>query len=118
MEKQSEKRIRVEALAERIKLLFGFCADLIADIDLIEEVAKKAPERADMALTMAPILGAYGQDYESVHFKRSLEARRAKALYELVLALKETEEQQEEFTKKEASKARGRAQLAQILGGL
>jgi len=43
-------------LAERIKLLFGFMADLIPDKDLIHKAAGNLSQMQNNALTLAPLL--------------------------------------------------------------
>ena len=116
MKKKLENKERILILAEKVRLLFGFCTDLIGDIDLLESTAVGAASRTDMTLTMAPILGAFGQDYEDVHFKRDLERKRANALFNLVKVLRDTEKEREEWTKKQERKRAGLAQLRGILG--
>jgi hypothetical protein len=71
MKKQDDKKERAVILAERVKLLFGFCADLIPDKDLLKEVMEVSGKRENNALSMAPILGAMGMDYEEAHLRRS-----------------------------------------------
>lgn len=98
------KKEQIQILAERIKLLFGFCADLIPDLELLKETAESSSQRANDVLSMAPLIGAFGQDYESAHFNRRLEAKRAKALYELVKVLKETEDERINFKQQQSNK--------------
>lgn len=112
----NEKMQKSLILAEKIKLLFGFCADLIPDKDLLKEVYEVAGKRTDSALTMAPILGAFGQDYTEVHFEAELHQRRAKALYDLVNVLDQTEKDRAEFLAKQKAKDEGRRNLLKTLG--
>ena len=84
---------RILLLAERLKMLFGFCADLIPDLDLLERTEAGASERASMAMSAAPILGAMGKDYEEVNFEWEFKSRRAKAIINLLKVLKDTEDE-------------------------
>lgn len=113
-----EEKITNEMLAERIKLLFGFCADLIPYQDRFEAVLREAERRSDYVLAATPIITAFGGDYEAKHFEAELHRKRAKALLNLIKTLDETEKERAEFTEKQAAKAKGRAELARILGGL
>src|SRR3990167_11492051 len=114
--KEQERRIEAEMVAERIKLLWGFLADLIPHLPMLKDVAEEASERSSMALTMAPILGAFGQDYEVVHAQKEIERKRAKALYELIKTLDDTEKERAEFANKQQAKKEGLAQLHKALG--
>lgn len=95
-----EEQSRILILAERTNLLFGFCADLIPDIDLLEKAAKVAGDRESMAMSAAPLLGAAGMDYEQVNFEWSLRRRRSEALANLLKILRDTEAEREERTQK------------------
>ena len=53
-------------LAEQVKLLFGLCATLIPDKEMLKDTYDLASERQSMSLSMAPIFGAFGQNYEDV----------------------------------------------------
>jgi len=107
---------RATLLAERVKLLFQFCADLFDDIDLLEKVLEQSNKKKSFALSAAPLLGAVGMDYEAEEFDADLHARRAKALLGLIKTLKQTEEDRAEFAKKQVSKMEAQAQLRRILG--
>lgn len=111
-----EKKIRAEALAERIKLLFTFVFSLKEDKDILEEVVDETNKSADFALNAAPLLGAFGMDYELEHFNASLEGKRAKALLNLINVLIETEKEHEEFKKRQQSIEEGRKKIRSILG--
>ena len=113
---KQERRIEAEMVAERVKLLWGFLADLIPHLPMLKDVSDGASERSSMALTMAPILGAFGQDYEVVHFQKEVERKRAKALYELIKVLDDTEKERAEFANKQQAKKEGLAQLHKALG--
>jgi len=114
--KEQERRIEAEMVAERIKLLWVFLADLIPHLPMLKDVAEGTSERSSMVLTMAPILGAFGQDYEVVHAQKEIERKRAKALYELIKTLDDTEKERAEFAKKQKAKKEGLVQLHKALG--
>lgn len=105
-----------ELLAERVRLLFSFCAELIPDKERIKAGLDYANDRASTAMAAAPILGAFGQDYEEVHFEANVRARRAKAIYDLVSVLDETEKERAEFRRAKANKKAGLAELMTHLG--
>lgn len=111
-----EEKIRIDTLAERIKLLFGFCADLIPDIDLIEKTAKNAGDRESMSLSAAPLLEAAGIDYEEKNAQWQLRRKRAEALANLVRVLRDTEAERKEMEGKAASKQNHRKEIARIFG--
>ena len=83
---------------------------------MLKDVADGTSERSSMVLSMAPILGAFGQDYEVVHAQKEIERKRAKALYELIKTLDDTEKERAEFAKKQVAKKEGIAQLHRALG--
>lgn len=112
------KHERAVEVAERMKLLFGFCFTFFDDLDLLKEVAEGSSDNLSRTDAMAPVLEAFGHDYETVRFKKKLEYRRAKALYELIKTLKETEDERTEFEAGAAKRAEGKAQIARMLGGL
>lgn len=107
---------RVEMLAERIKLLFSFAYDLLQFKDILEEAVKHCGERESFALSAAPLLGAFGMDYEEKEFEAGLEGKRAKALLNLIEVLEETEKERLEFLEKQTRIAKGRDQLRKMFG--
>jgi hypothetical protein len=111
-----EEKVRIDQLAERIKLLFMFCYEMVGDIDLLEKVLDESYRRNSMALSAAPLLGSVGIDYEETEFDAQLHARRAKALLELVKALRDTEVDRMKFNTSKAKKAESAAMLRGILG--
>lgn len=113
---EREKQERILMLAERVRLLFSFCADLIPDRDLIKETAKLAADRQSNALAMAPILGAAGLDYEVAEQSAKMHKERAEALYNLLEVLYRTEVERAEFACTQDKKKKGRADLAKMLG--
>ena len=99
-ETSSEEQGRILILAQRTNLLFGFCAELIPDIDLLEKAAKVAGDRESMAMSAAPLLEAAGRDYEQVNFEWGLRRRRSEALANLLKVLRDTEVERAERTQK------------------
>lgn len=112
-ESKQEKSV---ILAEKIKLLFQFAADLIKDKDLIQETFKSLEERQGFALSAAPILGAFGMDYEVQEFESRFRKERAKALYDLVDCLERTENERIAFNKRQIEKEKSRDQLNKMFG--
>lgn len=97
----TDEKIRIEELAMKIKLLFGFCTALIPDIDLLEKANAEAAEKSSMALSAAPVLEAVGLNYREKHATWDLRDKRSKALLNLLKVLKETEEERTEFNKEQ-----------------
>lgn len=115
-ENNLNEKARIDILAERIKLLFGFCAELIKDKDLVKKVLEVSEKRRDFALSGAPILGAFGIDYEEREVDAKLHAERAKALLNLLETLERTETERAEFSNKQIEIAKNRKQIESILG--
>jgi hypothetical protein len=107
----SEEQERIEVVAERIKLLFGFCGELLKDRDLVERALDLAQSRASLALSAAPILGAVGLDYEERHTEAQINAFRAATLLNLLNVLEETEKRRRESKEKADLRAAGKAQI-------
>ncbi len=104
------------ALAERVGLLFGFCADMIKDKDLLKDTLEFSDNNVSRTQAMAPILTAYGMDYDAAEFEAKLRARRSSALFNLIDTLEQTELERIEFEKKQNGRREGRDQLAKALG--
>lgn len=114
---EQDKAGRAEVLASRIMLLFTMVYDLREFKDLLEEVSSTYESRASLAVSMAPIFGAVGEDYEQVEMEQTLYAKRAKAILNLITTIDETEETRRKFIDAKAAKQKGRDQLRQIFGG-
>ncbi len=108
---------RVDLLANKMQLLFGFAADLIPDIEILERVAATSSERQSMALTMAPLLGAAGMDYEEKEAEWKMKSKRADALVNLIKVLRDTEEDRKKFQEEKMGRAQGRDVLNRMFGG-
>ena len=113
---QQNKHEKALILAEKVKLLFGFCADLISDKEMLKDVYDLADKRQSMSLSMAPILGAFGENYEDIENEAGIRKERAKALYELIDTLDRTEKERTEYEEKKKSRSLGLAQIHKALG--
>lgn len=105
-----------EILAEKIRLLWGFLADLIPHKAKLRKIVEKTRERSSMALSMAPILGAFGQDYEEVYLQREIERKRASALLNLIDVLDKTEKDRQRFKEGQIKKQKGLTEIHKVLG--
>ena len=114
--KEKDKKVKALELAEKVKLLFTFCADLIPDKDMIKETFELASERQSMSVSMAPILGAFGEDYKDIEFEARIRKERASALFELIDTLDRTEKERIELNLKKKSRQKGLAQIHRALG--
>lgn len=114
--KDLEKQEKIIILAERVKLLFGFCADLIPDKEILKDVMDLSHDRVSTTMAMVPILGAFGMDYNEAEISAKIKARRSDALYDLILALEETEQWRKDFAEKRNKQIEGRNQIARALG--
>lgn len=113
---QLDERDRIQLLASRIQLLFGFCTEFIPHIDLLERVAKGSGERESMAMSAAPILGATGLDYQEINFEWKLRRKRAEAILNLVKVLQETEIERKKIDQQKKLDAHHRAEINKIFG--
>lgn len=102
---------RIEQLASQVLLLIQFAGTMIDDIDLLERVEKQSGELSSRALTLAPIFGAVGGDYEEAHMEAEVKRKRASAIVQLIRVLKETENDRLDFKEKQANKKKVLAQL-------
>lgn len=115
---QNEESLREEAeiLATRVKLLFGFCFELVPKIELLKRTLSLSNDKASTALAAAPLLTAAGIDYEQKHWEADMRKRRAEALVNLIKVLDETEKERIEMEQQAKNKAASRDELARILG--
>lgn len=113
---ETDETERIALLAEQVKLLFAFCYMMVPDIDLLERVAKQSAERESFAYSAAPLISAFGMDYEDAAFDAELHRKRADALLTLVKVLRDTETDRAKFEGSKKKKAEGAAQLRNILG--
>lgn len=105
---------RVAQLATQVTLLIQFAATMIDDIDLLERVEKQSGEISSSTLTLAPILGAVGADYEEAHVEAEVKRKRATAIVNLVRVLKDTENDRQEFKAKQANKQQAIAKFREM----
>lgn len=115
-QKQDWPEEKVLEVAEQVKLLLMFSATLIDDLPMLEAMHKQSGEISNTVLTIAPVIGALGGDYEEKHMEAEVRRKRAAALTNLIRTIKETETDRNEFKKSQEAKARARAQLGGILG--
>jgi L-ribulose-5-phosphate 3-epimerase UlaE len=104
MPNKPDETERIEQLATQVMLLIQFAATMVDDTDLLEKVEKQSSEISSSTLTLAPILGAVGADYEEAHMEAEVKRKRAAAITNLVRTLKDTESEREDFKSKQASK--------------
>jgi hypothetical protein len=114
--KDIEKKERALAVAEKVKVLLMFVADFIPELDLLEEVATKSDDRVSIVMAAAPIIEAFGMSWSDKQFEVELQAKRAKALYNLVKVIKTTEDDRVAHKEKSIKEAAGREQLRRALG--
>lgn len=113
MENNKEKII---ILAEKIKLLFGFCADLIPEKEMLKEILELSEDRHSRSIGMAVIFEAFGQDWKAIENETKIKKERAEALYNLIDCLDRTEKSRIEFSEKQKKKQAGLLQLKKTLG--
>lgn len=116
MKNSTEDKIRIEALAERVKLLLAFCADLIPDKDLLKQTVELSLHRHSRALAAAPILGAFGLDWKEAEMETILHEKRARAIFNLVSIIAETEKDRAKFLEKKNKKSEGAQAFKHALG--
>ena len=115
-ENELDKKIRAEALGEKIKLLFMFVIDMKKDKDLLAEAKEQANDRANFAMSAAPLFGAVGMDYESANFEANLHERRAGAILNLLNVLEETENERNEEKEKSVRRKEAQDTIRGIMG--
>ena len=116
MKKEIDNKEHILEVAEQVKLLFGFCAQLIPDKEMIKQTAQMAEERHSGSMAMAPVIGAFGGSWEDAEFDTKLHARRADALYNLINVLDETEKDRAEHETKKVKRSEGLVQIHRALG--
>lgn len=107
---------RVLEVAEQVKLLIMFAGMMVEDLPMLKDVATDSAGRSSMALTLAPVLGAVGMDYEEQHMEAEVRRKRAVALVNLVQVIADTEQDRTKFKQSQAAKQEARAKLSGILG--
>lgn len=103
-------------VAEQIKQLFMFCGQLIPDLEVLKRLVDRSDETVSRVMAMAPIIEAFGENWEVKEFEAKLRNRRSLALYNLIKTLDDTEKERIEFFKKQGEIQKGRDQLKNILG--
>ena len=87
-------------LAQKIKTLIAFCGALIPHKETLKGLLDRAEDREGSVQAMAPLFGAFDIDPEKKAVQARLHSRRAKALYDLVVVLAETEAERQEYENK------------------
>lgn len=109
------KKIRADLLGQRVVLLFSFCAQLIPDLDLLNEISEYADKNHSLSMTLAPVMEAFNKDPEYAEFEARIKQKRAAALRNLVQVLADTEVDKIKFAEKMEKAAAGRKIVEQIL---
>ena len=112
---ENEKLEKSIVLAEGVKLLFSICSHMIPDRELVKEILTYADKKVDIIDAMQPIMGATGMNYEVARLNASISAKRANAVYNLLVVLADTEQEAVEFAKKETLKKRAIAEISKKL---
>src|SRR3954463_9563424 len=81
----------IRMLAQNIELLISFAAQLIPDLDVLEDVVSDLDEKHSTNDASSVIQMALGMDYEKNRMNVNLRLERSKALFEFVKVLKQTE---------------------------
>ena len=102
---KTEEKEKIELLAERIKLLFGFCAEFIPDIELLKNTFIIAADKENFAESAAPVLCAFGIDYEEKSLEWRIRKERAKALINFIEVLARTEKERTKMKERKVSMA-------------
>lgn len=113
---RESKKERAVILAEQLTYLFGLAAMLIPDLDLLEETVELCGNKESFAASAAPIFGAMGMDYEGAAFDANFKKRRARAVYELVQVLRDTEQDRLEQVDKQERRLKAQQDFGRILG--
>lgn len=111
-----EEKIRIEVLAGRIELLFGFCKDLIPDIDLLESAEKNTADMEQNSFSAAPLLGAAGIDYEEAALSWRIKNKRAEAIINLLKTLRDTEQERKDFEEMKKKHRLSTAEIRKMFG--
>ena len=98
--KSEEKPIdemRILEIAEKMKVLILFAADLIPDLDVLEKLVKDSGDKESFIDSAFPIITALGQDADLKRMEWTVRHERSKAVFNLVKTLDETEKQRNEL---------------------
>lgn len=85
-------------------------------MDLLQEVLDHTSQAANHAVTMAPILGAAGIDFEEAEINNKYRAKRAAALLNLIQTLVNTEKEVKEFKEKKLKQVKTNQELKKMFG--
>jgi len=107
----TKEQIKIEELASKIQLLFGFCGALIKDKELILKCTNIASDQQNYAMSAAVLIEACGGDYQEDELEARIVRDRGKALYDLVCVLDQTEKDRGEFKGSQEQKKKVLKQL-------
>ncbi|CAB4151532.1 hypothetical protein UFOVP585_23 [uncultured Caudovirales phage] len=103
-------------VAGQVQTLFLFASTFISKIDLLEAVAEESGDISSHVMSVAPVIGAMGGDYDEMHMEAEVRRKRSVALLGLVKALRDTELERIEFKNNQASKKDNLHKLKEALG--
>lgn len=86
-----------EELAAKITTLFSFAATMIPDIETLADLVESSRNRKSYIDSAAVIIEAFGKDSIEKSIIAELHAKRAKALLDLIIVLRDTEAKRLEF---------------------
>lgn len=107
---------KVQEVARKVEILFQFAADLIKDKEMLKKVMELSAEKESNVLTLAPILGAYGENYEDAQIAARIKRERSKALYDLIDTLSRTAREQAEYDMKKKGRQEALDQIHRAIG--
>lgn len=71
---------KVLEVANQVGLLLQFAATMIDDLPMLEEMHKQSGEISSHVLSIAPVIGALGGDYEEKHMEAEVRRKELKLL--------------------------------------
>lgn len=92
-----EKELKIKELATKVELLIQYSTSLIEDKELIKECYDNCNSRSSFVESALPVFQALGIDTDSKMMDIKVQGKRAKALYEFLTVLVETEKERTEF---------------------
>ena len=115
-EKRKHSKEDIEATAAMVTQLIELGAFLLPKLDILKDTAESAADTHLTAMSAMPIMLAMGQDADEKVLEAQIRAKRAKALYQFIKTIKDTEDDRAEFRKEQKAKEQGRATLNRALG--
>jgi hypothetical protein len=78
-------------IASLVDVAFHFVSMLIPYLEILEKTNNNAKNKEELSLSAAPLLGAFGVDFDKKEREWRIIRKRGEALVNLVKTLKETE---------------------------